>query len=365
MGILPLAISADHCCENLPHMPLRHFLKAGLLAIVLVIVFMTGYELYWRSKGFPVSFNDDEALWAKKRSAVYQPAHAATVFIGSSRIKFDLDIETWRNITGEDAIQLAMVGTNPRPLLTDLANDSAFNGKLIIDVTESLFFSPANYQVSARKGISYFHDLTPAQRMSSVLNYGLESKLVCLEEKRFGLNALLTDLNISNRKGVFSLPPMPKDFGLTTVDRQDYMSPKFLRDTCLQRWQTDIWKQLGVAIEMRGIGGDTLENIIADVKHSLDMIRARGGQIIFVRTPESGAMQKASVASYPRNMYWNRLLLNTHCEGIHYLDYPETDHFICPEWSHLSSTDAITYTKYLAWILQEEKGWQFNKKIKK
>lgn len=344
-------------------MPLSHFLKAGLFAIVLVAVFVTGYELYWRIKEFPVSFNDDEALWAKKRGQVYKPSHAATVFIGSSRIKFDLDIETWRQITGEDAVQLAMVGTNPRPLLTDLANDSSFNGKLIIDVMENLFFSPAGYQVSAKKGISYFHDLTPAQRMSSALNFTLESKFVFLEEKRFGLNALLTDIDIPNRKGVFSLPPMPKEFGLTTVDRQDYMTPGFLRDTCLQKWQTDVWRKIGIANEVRGIGGDTLENMLDEVKHSLDKIRARGGQIIFVRTPESGVLQKTCAVSYPRNMYWNRLLLNTHCEGIHYLDYAETDHFICPDWSHLSSADAITYTKHLAWILQEEKGWQFNKKI--
>ena len=109
--------------------------------------------------------------------------------------------------------------------------------------------------------------------------------------------------------------------------------------------------------------GDTLEDILMSVRQSIEKIRARGGQVIFVRTPESGPLIKASHLSYPRNLYWNRLLLHTHCEGIHYLDYPETADYTCPEWSHLSSTDAIHYTKQLAWILQEEKGWQFRKKI--
>ena len=99
------------------------------------------------------------------------------------------------------------------------------------------------------------------------------------------------------------------------------------------------------------------------VRQSVEKIRARGGQVIFVRTPESGPLKKATHLSHPRNLYWNRLLLHTHCEGIHYLDYPETADYTCPEWSHLSSTDAIHYTKQLAWILQEEKGWQFRKKI--
>jgi hypothetical protein len=156
---------------------------------------------------------------------------------------------------------------------------------------------------------------------------------------------------------------LPKSFGLTTADRQDYMTPGFLRDTCSQKWLTEVWKTIGILSGKRGIGGDTLENILSDVRLCLDKIRSRGGQVIFVRTPESGPMQVAASSSHPRNLYWNRLLLYSQCEGIHYMDYPATDHFICPEWSHLSPTDAIAYTKHLAWILQEEKGWQFNKKI--
>jgi hypothetical protein len=344
-------------------MPLNQFSKAGMFAFGLVILFITSYELFWRSQGFSPTFNDDEALWAKKRAQVYQPAGDATVFIGSSRIKYDLDIPTWRAITGEDAIQLAMAGSNPRPILTDLANDSSFNGKLVIDVMENLFFSPFAYQATAQKAVGYFHDITPAQRMSAVLNYSAENNLVFLEETKFGLSALLTDLDIPNRIGVFSIPPFPKHFGLNTADRQSYMSQHFLQDTCLQNWQTNVWKQLGILNENRGVGGDTLENILMSVRQSIEKIRARGGQVIFVRTPDSGPLKKASRLSYPRNLYWNRLLLQTHCEGIHFEDYPETANYICPEWSHLSSADAIKYTKQLAWILQEDKGWQFRKKI--
>lgn len=344
-------------------MPLNQFSKAGMLAIGLVMLFITGYELSWRSQGFPATFNDDEALWAKKRAAVYKPANSATVFIGSSRIKYDLDIPTWREITGEDAIQLAMPGTNQRPILTDLANDSSFNGKLVIDIMENLFFSPAGYQVSAKKGLSYYHDITPAQKMSAALNYAVENNIVFLEENKFGLNALLNDLDIRDRKGVFRLPVFPKHFAMTTSDRQSYMSSKMLQDSCLLNWQTSVWQQLGLLNEARGVGGDTLEDILADVRKSINKIRARGGQVIFVRTPESGPLKKAARMSYPRNLYWNRLLLHTHCEGIHYEDYPETSNYTCPEWSHLSSADAIDYTKQLAWILQEEKGWRFRKKI--
>jgi len=37
---------------------------------------------------------------------------------------------------------LAIEGSCPRPILEDLANDQNFKGKLIVDVTEGLFFLP-------------------------------------------------------------------------------------------------------------------------------------------------------------------------------------------------------------------------------
>ena len=82
--------------------------KAGILAFVLMLIAVFIWEFYLRSKGFETTFNDDPALWTDKRDMVYEPADKATVFIGSSRIKFDLDIPTWETITGDHAIHNAM-----------------------------------------------------------------------------------------------------------------------------------------------------------------------------------------------------------------------------------------------------------------
>src|SRR5215212_3953830 len=117
-------------------MEVKQLKKAAILAVVLIIGFTAFWEMYWRNKGFPVSYEDGSPLWTSHRKRVYEQPDKATVFIGSSRIKFDLDIPTWQKQAGEDAIQLAFVGTNPRPLLENLANDEKFKGKLIIDVTE-------------------------------------------------------------------------------------------------------------------------------------------------------------------------------------------------------------------------------------
>ncbi|MEJ7674682.1 MAG: hypothetical protein WKF59_18780 [Chitinophagaceae bacterium] len=121
----------------------------------------------------PISYDDGDALWADKRAKVYETSDKATVLIGSSRNKFDLDIETWQSITGEKAIQLAFEGASPLPVLHNLANDTKFRGKLLIDVTEGLFFglsSPRGVRVKVCVGI-YYKDVTPAQRFSFKVNH--------------------------------------------------------------------------------------------------------------------------------------------------------------------------------------------------
>jgi len=340
----------------LPH----HFLKAALLSAVLIVAFLATWESYWRNKGFEIAFNDDEALWAKERRKVYKPLEEATVFIGSSRIKFDLDIPTWERLTGDEVVQLSLVGTSPRPVLHDLANDKSFKGKLVIDVTEGLFFdrNADRRNKSAVEAIQYYKQETPSQKASSVFSYALESNFVFLEEGKFGLDELLKDLEIKNRPGVFSFPRFPKEFGLTTYRRQDYMNEKFLNDTVLQRRQCENWTRLGGLSRQPGIDGDSLETVFKEIKTSIDKIRSRGGQVIFTRTPASGPMEDATKAAYPRKKYWDQLLAYTKTDGIHYEDDPVTANMICPEWSHLSSSDAIIYTQALIRSLQS-KGWKF------
>src|SRR5436853_6290241 len=95
----------------------NNFKKAGLFTLILTVAIVGCYELWLRNHGYIMSYDDDERLWANTRAKVYQPADEAVVFIGSSRIKFELDIPTWKQETGTNAVQLAMVGSNPVSLL--------------------------------------------------------------------------------------------------------------------------------------------------------------------------------------------------------------------------------------------------------
>lgn len=335
--------------------------KAGISMLLIVTASVISWELYVRNKGFDRSFDDGGPLWSNKRSMVYEPADKSTVFIGSSRIKFDLDIDTWQSITGDHAIQLACVGSSPLPVLDNLGKDKNFKGKLIVDVTEPLFFSASpNNTETPEKNINYYKEQTPAQWTSFHLNHLLESQFAFLDKDRLSLNATLNLLQIPNRPGVFQFPLFAPDFGRIKFDRQEYMTAHFLIDTAQQNQMRDIWAFFSKRRKDPPVSGAKLYAMFAQAKNDIDKIKARGGQVIFIRTPSSGPMLTGEKMGFPRDKYWDRLLAYTNCTGIHFEDYPAMAHFECPEFSHLALSDGIVFTKELIRILKE-KGWKFSK----
>ncbi len=137
------------------------------------------------------------------------------------------------------------------------------------------------------------------------------------------------------------------------------MMDVFLTDTNLQNKVTGNWKFFASINKEPPADGPRLDSFMTVVKNNCDKIKARGGQVIFVRTPSSGPYWMNEQKAFPREKYWDRLLAETKCPGIHFIDYPSIDHFVCPEWSHLAPKDAITFTENFVSILEKEKGWRF------
>jgi len=345
-------------------MDTTRLVKAGILTLVLVAAAVISWELYVRSQGFDTSYDDDPALWSDKRKEIYEPADKATVFIGSSRIKFDLDIDTWESITGDHAVQLACVGSNPIPVLENLANDEKFKGKLVVDVTEGLFFStaPGNAKRPV-ENMKYYKEETPAQKAGFHINHLLESQFAFLNKEWLSLGARLNNIRIPERPGVYNFHGFPSDFGRVKFNRQEYMTDKFSADTVLQNKVKAIWSTFIKMSKDPPASGAKLDSILNVVKVAVDKIKARGGQVLFVRTPSSGAFLVGENRGFPREKYWERILSTTNCPGIHFADYPAIAHFICPEASHLSQSDAIVFTKNFIKILSAEKGWKFSKPV--
>lgn len=332
--------------------------KAAWLTLILVLAFVAGWELYWRRENHALSFDDDESLWASKRKLIYQSSPAKPVVIGSSRIKFDLDLDTWADITGEKPIQLSLPGTSPRPMLTDLGNDPNFKGTVLVDVTEGLFFTPGGSfpEKEAIKRITAYPKWSLSQQVSFRINCLLEAKLLFLDGLNLALNPLLNLLLIPNRPGVWGGPQFPREFSVNGIDRQTKMTDAFVADTAIQNKVKRVWLEIGAHSPKQAIGGPPLVEILNATKQSVDQIRARGGRVVFIRTPSDGPYYEAEKQMFPRALYWDRLLAYTQTPGIYFEDYPNLTRYRCPEWSHLTPDDAIRFTQDLIPIVGQKLG---------
>ncbi|AUD00786.1 hypothetical protein [Spirosoma pollinicola] len=340
-----------------------NYSKTGWLTVVLVLTFVIGWERYWRHENYVLSYNDDESLWSSKRKQVYQSSHSRPVLIGSSRIKFDLDLATWERITGEKPIQLSMPGTSPRPFLTDLGNDPNFKGTLLIDVTEPLFFTPTGSfpEQEAIKRVKAYPNWSLSQQISFQINHVLEANFVFLDDLNLALGPLLTHLPIPNRLGTWGGPTFPYEFGFNQFDRQTKMWPAFVADTNLQRQVKNEWVNIGSHSPKEAIAGPPLEEIFKETRQSVNQIRARGGKVVFIRTPSDGPMRDIENKMFPRAAYWDRLLSYTNTPGIHAADYPALSRFTCPEWSHLTPKDAVFFTQDLLPVIEQKMGWSLQR----
>jgi hypothetical protein len=250
--------------------------KSAILMVLLVVAGIGGWEFYLRHKGIWIAYDDNGAMWADKRAHVYEDR--SDVFIGSSRIKYDLDIDTWQQLTGRRAVQLSLEGHSPLPFLLDLADDPRFKGKLVVDITELLYFSdvPA-YSAESETDVQFFKKQTPAQRASFLIDHAVESQFVFLDQRCLSLNALLAKLNIPDRPGIIGEPKFPIEFWRQEFSRQTKMQPEFVADTALQNQVTAVWSFfLDLGAKMPPPKVDPVPGIIQKTKAAVEKIRARG-----------------------------------------------------------------------------------------
>ncbi|MES2748290.1 MAG: hypothetical protein V4648_07915, partial [Bacteroidota bacterium] len=205
-------------------------------------------------------------------------------------------------------------------------------------------------------------DRTPAQRASFELNKVLESQLVILDKNNYSLNAQLDMLELQSRKGVFMMPIFPMNFGRTTFDRQAYMTDAFVANPKELEQVIGIWNFF--ASLSKGAPPTKqaeYDAIFKSVTQHVNKIKARGGEVVFVRTPSSGPYFMGESMGFPRDKFWDRLLKETNCPGIHFKDYPAIANFDCPELSHLKKSDAVIFTKHFYELLSQQKGFTFLK----
>jgi hypothetical protein len=84
--------------------------------------------------------------------------------------------------------------------------------------------------------------------------------------------------------------------------------------------------------------------VIANSAEAVRRIRARGGDVIFIRPPSAPELRSIEEGRLPRKMGWDALVAGTRTRAIHADDLPQAQKLNIPEWSHLSRKCATVFT---------------------
>ena len=337
--------------------PEKNWGRILLLVLVLLCTLTAGWEIFWRHHDFvPGDYEDTPAVWALQRE---RATGTATVLIGSSRMWEDVDLGAWQQTAGARPVQLAIAGRNPQPVLDDLAADPLFHGLVLCEVTPYLFYvEPESFTTAfMHKGRSQ----TLSQRASNRIAMMLESKLAFIDSET-RLSTLWKRLAFPLRSGNFPVREVPKGHEMHS-DRDTRMWRRIETDTQYRALFRRLWlfyaggpqptleeKPASPGTAYPGIVA-LVDRASARVANDVAKIRARGGDVVFIRFPASGPVYWSESRGFPRSLCWEPLLARTGATGVNFADYPQLEGYNLPEWSHMSATDAPRFTRALATLI--------------
>ena len=336
-------------------MHLKHSL---IIAITLGILSVIAWELYWRSQGLEPNIDDNKNLWANQRAKLENHTDESIVFIGSSRILYDINLDIWEKETGQDAIMLATQGASPIPVLQDIVDNTDFNGTLIVGITPPLFFSTtypeAQFIKRSQSLVDYYYKRTYAQRLNHILSVPLQENLAFIRDgdeswdSDVDLKTLLKQVHIGDRSGPV-YPPF-YNFEEITLDRHMKMPEIMVTDTAYANSVKKVWAAI-LSGDNPPPDKESTTNAFVELGKKFE---ARGGKLILVRCPSSGLFKEVESKRFPREQFWDVLVEKSGVKAYNYMDYEQFNDLFLPEWSHLAAKDAEFFTSELIKIMRAD-----------
>jgi hypothetical protein len=284
------------------------------------------------------------------------------VFVGASRTAFDVDLETFQaELGGPLPLQLATVGSNPLIILENLAEDSSYAGTTIVGIVPGLAAAGGGPPLEfPKRYVDHWKTWSPGQRMELPLALWLQDRLAFINEDLPLANIVARALTLPPRADVHA-PQLPPYLSHVDHRRQFRMTEKTEKDPEFRARIQQLWLPLFEGPPRPGIftpeqweqmQRDGWTSNLARFRAAVAAITGRGGRVIFHRPPSSGAVYQLEQERTPRADFWDRLLREASAPGVSFDDEPTLQGFDCPEWSHLSASDAVEYTRRFAKILR-------------
>jgi len=279
--------------------------------------------------------DNSEVAWVKERA---RSEAADVAIVGDSRILFDTDLDRFEALTGARPVQLAIHGTSAMTLLEDVASNENFRGVLIVGLADTMFFQPFDgYGEYVRRRGDF---TSPSGRISAELDHMLQRRLAFLDSNH-RLSVAAHRLDPDFRPGVEG--PKHDIWKVSEVgeNRATWLWPRVEFDPEVRARTRWAWKGFKDKFPY------TPQLIAKGQKRAIAAvakIRARGGEVAFVRPPSAPELRVNEEAQLPKAKGWDALVRNTHAVGVHADDLPQAQNLILPEFSHLNRKCATVFT---------------------
>jgi hypothetical protein len=279
--------------------------------------------------------DNSEVAWTNEK---LRAAGAPAAIVGDSRILFDTDLDRFEALTGVRPIQLAIHGTSALTLLENMADDADFKGLLIVGLADTMFFQPFDGYGNYVHRFDEFR--APYKIASNEIDHVLQRRLAFLDSNH-RLSVLAHRLDPNFRPGVEG----PKDdiWKVSEVGehRSTHMWDRVENDPAWRARTRWAWKGF---IDKFPYTPKLIAKGQARAKAAVDKIRARGGEVVFVRPPSAPQLRVNEERQLPKARGWDALLRNTKAIGVHADDLSAAQGLTLPEWSHLSRKCAVVFT---------------------
>jgi hypothetical protein len=320
--------------RDIPAQPWPCILAATML---LVLVAMGAWEWRMRTLGLQAGDLDDgPSFWAEQRRRI-DGDDVTIAILGDSRILYDTDLARFELLTGVRPVQLAIAGSNALPFLEDLAGAARFKGLAIVGIADRSYFRDG--PGLGGPALERYRFESPAVRTSFLLHRSLSRVLAFLDDN-YRLSKLVRHLDEGWRTGAqFPVPERLWKLGSVTDDRQTFMWARVESDARVRAHQRSTWGRVVPPVSNAAILSAVERTRVAVAK-----IRARGGEVVFVRPPSAPELRLYEEQTVPRRRGWDQLLSRTDVRGVHFDDDPAMQGLLLPEYSHLSHACAMVFT---------------------
>lgn len=317
--------------------PAQRWARIGGTVFLVVAVLLALWE--WRMRREELragDIGDSPQAWAEARRAADR---AQVAIIGDSRILFDTNLDRFEALTGVRPVQVSHVGTNSRMLLDGFADDPNFRGLLIVGMADTMYFGMPALGLARNAVDNYDKSDKPSQLTGLWLDRWLQNHVAFLDSD-YRLSLMVQRFDTGWRKGVDSPYEDVWKISETFPGRQYVMWPRIENDPYLRVHARHAWD----GFKGKPIPPPLAKAVIARSAEAVRRIRARGGDVIFVRPPSAPEIRVNEEMRIPKARGWDLLLAGTGAGGIHADDLAQAQNLVLPEWSHLSGKCALVFT---------------------